>query len=145
MPRVDFYLLRPSCQQSRELFVCRLVEKAWQQGHKIYLHAHTQTQAMALDKLLWSFRDNSFIPHDLYPHPPESLAPVRIGWQPETFWTPAEILMNLSDTVPAFFSQVARVIEVLNEDAQVKALGRERYRTYKAAGSTLPAPVEILR
>ncbi len=144
MPRINFYLLRTTHRQQREGFVCRLVDKIWLQGHKIYIHTQHQAQAMMLDKLLWTFQDSSFIPHDLYPEPNISLAPVRIGFQNE-YWKEADVLINLNDNVPGFFAQADRVLEVLNEEAQVKALGRERYRAYREAGFTPEKPIEIGR
>jgi len=145
MPRVDFYLLQPSCNQHRELFVCRLVDKIWQQGHKIYIHTQTQTQAMQLDKLLWTFQDRSFVPHDVYPNAKDSIAPTQIGYQNDNFWSQADVLINLNDTVPTFFTEAERVLEILNEDSQIKAQGRERYRAYREAGFTPEKPIEIQR
>lgn len=145
MPRVDFYLLLPSCNQRRELFVCRLVDKVWQQGHKIYIHTQAQAQAMLLDKLLWTFQDNSFVPHDVYPHAQSSIAPVQIGYQADNFWSQADVLINLNDTVPVFFTQVERVLEVLNENPHIKAQGRERYRVYRDAGFVPEKPIKIQR
>ncbi len=143
MPRVDFYLLQASCNQQRELFVCRLVDKIWRQGHRVYIHTGAHNRAVQLDKLLWTYQDDSFVPHDLYPARQDSRAPIRIGAGEDNFWSQADVLINLSDTVPAFFTQVERVLEVLNQEPCIKAQGRERYRTYREAGFMPQEPIKI--
>ena len=62
MTRIGFYLLNPT-QQDRLYTVCRLVEKAYQQGNHIYIHTDSDAQSHDLEHLLWSFRPESFLPH----------------------------------------------------------------------------------
>lgn len=131
LERVDFYLLATRALHGREQFVCRLVEKAWQQGHKIYLHSTDRAQALRLNRLLWTFRDGGFLPHDLYPDQAESIAPVRLGYQPDQAWPQAEVLINLAPQVPAFYSQFQRIVEIIDDEEPIKQAGRERFRFYR--------------
>lgn len=59
MTRVDFYVLPVSEPHGRLSFACRLAEKAWLGGHKVYLHGEDDAAARSLDELLWSFRGTS--------------------------------------------------------------------------------------
>ena len=59
MTRVDFYILPDKSSEQRNLFACRIAEKAFKLGHSIYIHSDDQNQAEALDKLLWRWRASS--------------------------------------------------------------------------------------
>ena len=63
-------------------------------------------------------------------------APVRIGHAapPDGF---DDLLLNLADEVPAFFSKFERVAEIVGGDAAAKANARERFRFYRDRGYEL--------
>jgi DNA polymerase-3 subunit chi len=48
-----------------------------------------------------------------------------------------DVLINLTDEQPLFFSQFNRVAEILDNTDNVKAAGRERYQFYKHRGYEL--------
>jgi DNA polymerase-3 subunit chi len=132
MTRIDFYLLASSDPHSRRVTACRLIEKAFRQGHKIYLHTSFEDETKMLDDLLWTFRQGSFVPHELYPGA-SSEAPVVIGHgsPPEGM---SDVLVNLGSEIPAGFERFARVAEFIDEDEAVKQAGRVRYKGYQAQG-----------
>ena len=66
MARVDFYVLEQADNQARLRLACRLAEKAWQQKQQVLLLAPGADDARTLDDLLWTFRDRSFVPHEIY-------------------------------------------------------------------------------
>ena len=66
MTRIDFYLPGAGARDNRFGLACRLADKAYHQGRRVYLHAASAEQARHLDRLLWTFRDQSFVPHGLY-------------------------------------------------------------------------------
>ena len=134
MTQVDFYILPETAPRSRMLFACRLAEKAFALGHRVFVHAPGNGAARELDNLMWTFRDRSFLPHALAGEDAE--VPVHIGHGAE----PAEgfhLLINLGHEVPGFFSRFERVAEVVDGDAGHKAKGRERFRFYKDRGYPL--------
>ena len=134
MTQVDFYILEEKAPRSRALFACRLAEKAFGLGHRVYLHTGSEGAARELDDLLWTFRDGSFLPHVLAGDGED--APVHIGHGTE----PGEgfhLLINLGPEVPSFFSRFERVAEVVDGDETQKARGRERFRFYKDRGYPL--------
>ena len=65
MSRVDFYVLAGTGEPSRHRFACRLAEKAYRLNNTVHIHTASQQQAELLDELLWTFRDGSFVPHEL--------------------------------------------------------------------------------
>ena len=63
--RVDFYLLPSYQNDARWLIACRLLEKAYAKGHKVYVLCNNQQDAELLEDLLWTLKEESFIPHTL--------------------------------------------------------------------------------
>ena len=136
MTRVDFYVLPGGGPGDREQFACRLADIAYRRKQRVYVFAQSKDQAIALDKLLWTFQAGSFVPHDLHPAEAAADTPVLIGHDgvPEDGH---EVLINLAPTVPSFFSRFARVAEVVNQDGAVKQAGREKFRFYRDRGYSL--------
>jgi DNA polymerase-3 subunit chi len=130
--RIDFYVL-PGHAADRALAGCRLTAKAFAQKHRVYLHAASPAEVGHLDELLWTFRDTSFVPHR--PADDERLpdAPVVIGCAEP----PAghdDVLVNLTDAVPPFFSRFQRVVELVPAEPDVRSRARERFRFYQERG-----------
>lgn len=147
MTRVDFYILPEGDIDSRHRFACRLVEKAFRLGHSIYIHSDDDAQANAMDQLLWSFRDSSFIPHRLI-HGAESAASegviVHIGYPTPNGVHSAlpgveshGLLVNLSSEVPDCFSRFERVSEIVVQHPQVQQATRSNFRYYRDRGYEL--------
>ena len=128
--RIDFYLLQDESEDSRNLFICRLLEKAYLKGHKIFVFCDTQKEAYQLDELLWTFKENSFIPHNLQGEGPEPPPPIQIGFQQEPRGY-NDILINLSEKIPSFYQRFQRIIEIVSSEETAKELSRSHYRQYK--------------
>jgi DNA polymerase-3 subunit chi len=136
MTKVDFYLLDAS-GDSRERIACRLAEKAWRLGNRVYLLAPDKPAALELDELLWTFSQNSFVPHALCaPNGDVEDHPVLIGHNepPDALH---DVLISLAAEVPTWFSRFARVAEVVGTDEEDKMRGRERFRFYRERGYPL--------
>ena len=134
MTRVDFYLLQGGKNANREQFTCRLAEKAFRLGHRIFLHSPDPQAARHLDGLLWTFRDTSFLPHALVTDAAEAEdTPILIGTGEEP---PGEfdLLINLGTEVPEFFSRFDRVAEPVPPEENERARARERFRFYRDRG-----------
>lgn len=136
MTKIDFYILEDGAALAREYFVCRLAEKAWQQGHRVYIHTENVDQSRQIDDLLWTFYDVSFLPHSQDNAGDADGVPVHIGCSEEPLHHD-DVLINMGREVPLFFSRFKRVAEVIAGDEQVKQAGRERYRFYRERGYPL--------
>jgi DNA polymerase-3 subunit chi len=136
MPTIDFYVLADSNVNARFTFACRLIEKAYKTGHRIYIHTENTAAAHAIDELLWTYRDDSFLPHNLYGEGPAQSPPIQIGCAltPEKH---RDILLNLSDNVPAFFKQFNRILEITSNDTKTQDDARERFRFYRKEGAPI--------
>ncbi len=128
MTQVDFYILE-STQDDVSRLACRLTEKAWKEGNRIFIHTSSEAAAAALDKLLWTFRQGSFIPHALASEVDDTVS-ISIG-QGEAPTQPAEVLINCGDNIPAFFNHFDRVLEAVAGDDDSLQAGRARYRDYQ--------------
>lgn len=136
MTRVSFYILKGSEAHDRQVFACRLIEKAYKQGQHIYIHTDNLEQAEQINQILWSFRGDSFIPHQMIDESEETHCPVLIGHNSKPSRL-MNLLINLGSQQPIFFSQFERVAEFINDDKQLKISGRERYRFYQQRGYEL--------
>lgn len=135
MTRIDFYISDDPAPTSRTRIACRLTEKAYRSGHRVYIHTASPDETLALDDLLWTFRGGSFVPHSTYSDA-EPDDPVIIGHGAEP-GNEDDLLINLAPAVPAFFSRFNRVAEIVDGAPQTKALARERFRFYRDRGYTL--------
>lgn len=136
MTHVGFYLLQNGGAEQRHRTVCRLIDKAYRQGLGVYVHAPDAEAVAALDTLLWTFRQGSFIPHVPLAQE-DGLSPVLLGCDAEPPTRLSDVLVNLTDAVPLFFSRFERVVEVIGAADDARALGRERYRFYRDRGYPL--------
>jgi DNA polymerase III, chi subunit len=138
MTRIDFYILEHGGPEQGPQVACRVAEKAWLAGHKVYIHAADAREAERLDELLWTFRQGSFVPHQRLEAgtAADALTPIHIGWgtEPEVH---DEVLINLAAEVPLFFSRFERVAEIVPADDSAKQQGRARYKFYRDRGYPL--------
>jgi DNA polymerase-3 subunit chi len=137
MTRVDFYVLGDGAGSSPEVLACKLTEKAYKLGHRIYIHTASPEQAARLDDLLWTFRAGSFVPHALCPDvEADDPAPVWIGCDaaPQRL---DDVMVNLAPEVPAFFSRFERVAELVGGSHEDKQSARVRFRFYRDRGYEL--------
>jgi DNA polymerase-3 subunit chi len=132
MTRIDFYQLNPA-GHSFDQVVCKLCQKAYDNRQLTLLLTKNTEQSRHLDQRLWTFVDDSFVPHDSE----ESdgfVTPILIHDNPD----PAgdrQLLINLSSSVPPYFAQFERVIELVTEEN--KAQARASYSFYKERGYPL--------
>jgi DNA polymerase-3 subunit chi len=132
MTRVDFYQLNPQ-QHNQDRVVCQLCQKAYDSNQKTLLLTQSPEQTAHLDRQLWTFNDDSFVPHDT-DRSAEYPSPILIHDQPDPQGE-RQLLINLSSTIPAYFAQFERVIELVTEDN--KQTAREHYSFYKERGYPL--------
>jgi DNA polymerase-3 subunit chi len=137
MSRVDFYILAATGEPSRHKFACRLAEKAYRLQHKVHIHTANRQQAEVLDELLWTFRDGSFVPHEVLGMPGKPVnAPVTIGFG-ETDVEAQDLLINLTDDIPEMAASCPRIAELVTSDEQSRNLSRKRFVHYRELGAEL--------
>jgi DNA polymerase III subunit chi len=144
--RVDFYVLKSSTAKQRWTFACRLTEKAYLRDLKVVLLGDTLADVEAIDALLWTFSERSFVPHDIQrgrpsaaagaisaaaaAASPASAAAVQLKQDLDSVG-PADLLVNVSTRLPARLDRFARVAEIIDADDERRRLGRERFKVYR--------------
>jgi DNA polymerase-3 subunit chi len=132
MTRIDFYQL-PAQQHNHDRVVCQLCQKAYDSNQFTLLLTQTPEQSKHLDRQLWTFNDDSFVPHDIQ-ESDDLKTPVLIQNEPQPRGD-RQLLINLSNSIPGYFAQFERVIELVTEDNRQQA--REHYNYYRERGYPL--------
>ena len=137
MARIDFYVVAGSGDLARQRFACRLAEQAYRQKNIVHIQVTDSENARAVDELLWTFRDGSFVPHDLFESgTPNPDTPVTIGVDSPK-QRKLDLLINLTETMPNDLSAFARVAEIVTSDEASKSRSRKHFVAYRDAGHTL--------
>lgn len=132
MTQIDFYILPAPAVEQRLVFACRLAQKAFQSGSRVYIAVNDATAAAELDVQLWGFRPESFLPHDVEGGNPLH-APITVGFGADC-GDHHDLLINLKDTIPDYFSRFQRLAEVVCQEEQVLASTRQHYGFYRHRG-----------
>jgi DNA polymerase-3 subunit chi len=136
--RVDFYVLKSAAAKVRWTFACRLTEKAYLRDLSIVIVNDTLADAQALDDLLWTFNERSFIPHKVCTdeHSMDPATKVHLAVLP-TALPAADLLVNLTARLPEHWELYPRIAEIIDADEDRRRLGRERFKIYRDLKVTL--------
>ena len=137
MAKADFYILNKSDHSARLNFLCRLIEKTTGLGHSIYIHTSDLQQATEIDDYLWSYKIESFLPHDLNSNQQDSKkspsAPVTIGFSAQCEHH-NDLLINFASKLPHFYNNFKRIAEIVIQDDTILKELRSHYREIKNNG-----------
>jgi DNA polymerase III subunit chi len=123
-------------------YVCRLIRKANAANCRVVVLQNNLIQLQSLDEALWTFADTSFLPHVFANDPNAERTAIVLAKDAEQNFPHYELLINLSNQVPANFERFGRLIEIVTTDQDDKLAGRQRYKTYQQAGYT-PEHLEV--
>jgi DNA polymerase-3 subunit chi len=131
--RVDFYIIEEAAPAARLKVACRLAEKAYLASQRALIWHTERTELEALDELLWTFADGSFVPHEWLTSNGAAEAPVLLsaGSPPgDTF----DFVINLGADPPPFLHLSRRIAEIIDGDAGRRQAGRVRFKAYRELG-----------
>lgn len=139
MQPIEFHILSEAGDVARLRYACQLVEHAYEQNQRCYVYAGNDDQARRMDEVLWTFRDQAFIPHEIHGgnSPSHERIMALIGAQPQAAADFQALLINLSDAPLEQVDNFARICEVVDADPEHKQLARERYKRYRELGYQL--------
>lgn len=138
MAQVDFYVLPENGK--RERFVCALIQKVWKQGNNIFIKTGSESAATALDNLLWTFQDISFLPHCFATEDSADTASIVIGHANQVdsqIPNHTTVMVNLADQIPAELNKVERILEIVAGNEEKRQQSRQRYVDYRNQGHVL--------
>ncbi|HJV60147.1 MAG TPA: DNA polymerase III subunit chi [Albitalea sp.] len=137
MTEVQFHFNVPD----RLPYACRLLRKALRSGATgVAVDAPAATLSR-LDKLLWTFDPQEFIPHVVL-RADEAIAP-RLARTPVWLVERAEqgarhpVLVHLGDEPAQGFESFQRLIEIVSVDAAEREAARRRWKHYAGRGYAL--------
>ncbi|MBV1888681.1 MAG: DNA polymerase III subunit chi [Proteobacteria bacterium] len=131
MERVDFYLIAEDL--SVQQFACRLVNKAFNAGLTVRIELETPEHVQQLDILLWEYRSDWFVPHDIGVDENGVASFIHVADLPRLS-NQADMLLNLSATPPACGESYQRIAEIVPDNPAEREPMRERFRYYRNLG-----------
>ena len=135
MVKVNFYLLKQNTEAARAALCCKLAEQQMRQGQRVFVLTASMDDAQELDRLLWSFASESFVPHALAGDAVAETAPVVIGSGKVPAGT--SCVLNLGNMPVAASDGITAIAEFVLNDEPAKAASRQRWNHYKQLGCEL--------
>ena len=132
MTEVWFYVTEDASAPARALLLKRLLERARGSGRRLYIHTTDAGAAEKLDAWLWQ-PPVAFLPHGRSGDPGAAQQPVVIGHGDDP-GDHHDMLVNLGDDVPDFFSRFQRVVELVGGGDNDRVISRERWKLYRSRG-----------
>lgn len=136
---VIFHVLQTEAPRFRLQHLIRLLEALWAAGRQCDLRLPSDHAVHTLDRQLWQYRADAFLPHALGSEAPE--APIRL-WA-DGCPAQGDILINLHPQLPEPFKGFKLTLELLDQSPELIERGRERYRTYKKAHAVTPDVLKL--
>ena len=129
MTRIDFYF---NVSDKRQV-AAGLVESALAKRRQVTIYVADESSATNVSKDLWQHKPESFLPNVLANHAAVAHTPVVIHWQNQVMLQD-ELLINLTQAEPSFFSRFTKLIELVGDDEQDKVAARARFKFYRDRG-----------
>ena len=131
---VTFYVLEDASSAARLRLACRIIEKAYDAGHRVLVWQPDAAELEALDDLLWtSGDDRSFIPHERFAAGRPAETPVLLAADSPPGGD-LEVLVNLAPDVPEAAARARRIVEIIDGEPGRRAAGRARFKAYRDLG-----------
>ena len=129
MTRIDFYF---NVSDKRQV-VAGLVKSALTKRRQVTIYVADESSATNISKDLWQLKPESFLPNVLANHAAAAHTPVVIHWQNQLMLQD-ELLINLTQAEPSFFSRFTQLIELVGDGEPDKIAARTRFKFYRDRG-----------
>lgn len=129
MTLIDFYF---NASDKYRLAV-RLGGKSLAQSTRMFVLTPDAGATERVGALLWTWQQTSFFPHCRGHHVLAHETPIIVDHDSSVL-VHDDVLLNLCDSYPPFFSRFKRLIEVVGMDDEDKAAARSRYKFYRDRG-----------
>ena len=137
MSKVDFYILKSSGNSYKNRFACRLTEKVFRLNYSILIKTPNKKVSNEIDTLLWTFRHESFLPHEIADdNISKTESPITVSHSKNNPIA-ADLLINLSEVIPKEHKKFSRIAEIVISDDEDIKKSRQRYIEYRKTGYTI--------
>ncbi len=135
MSRIDFYHLQ---KQNLEDVLPKLLEKAYASGKRIKLKIGNELRIEFLNSFLWTYNDESFLPHGSKKDGNAELQPIWLSASDDNP-NDAEMLFLVDGAgLPDDITVFTRVINIFDgNNAEAVAVARNLWRELKNSGDEL--------
>jgi DNA polymerase-3 subunit chi len=119
-------------------YACRLLRKAYKAGARVVVTGDAAS-LRTLDKQLWVFDDQEFLPHVLAT-PPQTVpprqhdTPIWLTTDPASAPGERGILVNIGEGMPLGMDRFSRLFDIVSSEPDDRQLGRQRWKAYAAMG-----------
>jgi DNA polymerase-3 subunit chi len=132
MTEILFYHLQ---NQPIERVLPALLEKSIERGWRVIVQASTEERVEALDAHLWTYRDDSFLPHGTWRGTESADQPVLLTVNDDNPNQASVRFLIDNAPMPDNASDYQRIVLIFDgEDADAVAAARERWTDAKARG-----------
>jgi DNA polymerase III subunit chi len=129
MTRIDFYFNVTNKPQ----LLAELVQAALNKRRQVTVLADNAEKASDISASLWQHEATSFIPNVLVNDALATQTPIIVHWQ-DSALLQDDMLINLTETEPSFFSRFTHLVELVSDVEEDKVAARARYKFYRDRG-----------
>jgi DNA polymerase III subunit chi len=135
MTRIEFY----SNVADKQHLLISLIEKALFKHRQVTVLTENLKSATVVSDGLWQLQPASFLPHVMADHANAAKSPIIIACKQNVAGQmdkviQDELLINLTEREPQFFSRFTHLIEIVGNDESDKLNARQRYKFYRDRG-----------
>jgi DNA polymerase-3 subunit chi len=129
MTQVDFY----THVEDRYATACKLCAKALAARVRVLAYMPDAVASERFSRLLWSVPQTSFVAHCPGADRLAAVTPIIVDHRADHL-AHEDVLLNLRDDLPSFFSRFNRVIEIVSTTEADRLAARDRFRFYRDRG-----------
>jgi len=127
VPKIIFIEL---AVENKLKYVCDITEKLYNSGRQIQIYTERPADAKRIDDFLWTWKQDTFIPHTLYSSPAETkFDPVKITTS-EDLPAQADVLIEFDPLKAETFAEYKLIVDFAEiYNPQKLQDSRNRYKT----------------
>ena len=127
MPKIIFIEL---AVENKLKYVCDITEKLYNSGRRIHIYAERPADAKRVDDFLWTWKQDTFIPHSLYSSQKENNSDPVIITSSEDGPVHADVLIEVDPFKAENFKEYNLIIDFAETyNPQKLQASRSRYKT----------------
>jgi DNA polymerase-3 subunit chi len=133
MPQVYFFeLIKPGTKAAA---IAEYAERLHHKGHRVLIRVSNEVRAEQLNRYLWGFRAESFLPHSLLPCDPSDLAVLISHEERREYTSLADSLIASALCSMEFMQAFGQVLDFVESyDSKKKEESRRRFRDWQDLG-----------